>query len=351
MAKEFSGHPCVNISSGAATLEIFDHFYADSSLPKTEYIEDWNAKFHKVNAIYSSSHQFRDKDVNKHNTAEDLKNDPNVPEAKKRLNPSLFARVNDGKETLAYLEDLDKMIKQYRERNWLVKIKDKICKRDKDIDKLFNSFKQDILKYALRNVDLAGASLFYDKQIFKAKMMGQHYLVEVFQKNKSIVMDEMYLVKNGFNVFIKESDIIQFLENSDRGIRIDFLSHYTGMIPDDVVEKKINADKLFVFDNYCVMYYSDGVPVFRATTHEKEVARKAKDPILFGMIRDSRRLYYIADWVSENDDLTLNKFYDVTGISSEERTIAWEKDVQHVVEELTSNSTLNQFAYLDHNHD
>lgn len=41
------------------------------------------------------------------------------------------------------------------------------------------------------------------------------------------------------------------------------------------------------------------------------MAQKAKkDPILFGVIRNSDKLYYIADWVDEYCDLTLEKMFE-----------------------------------------
>jgi len=49
------------------------------------------------------------------------------------------------------------------------------------------------------------------------------------------------------------------------------------------------------------------------TEKEKE---KAKDPILFGVMKNSRNLYFIADWEDEYCDLTLSKMLNVLGKKS-----------------------------------
>lgn len=334
MAKTFSGHPCVQLENGAYSLEILDNFYPDEDLPKIKFIKDWQKKFNKATYSISDNKVIVDEDVDKHNTEEEFDKDETIPDYKKRLAKSIFPSREDYQKVMKHLEYIDSKIKEYRNRGWLQKIKDKFLKRDKDIDSMFHKLKEDMIKYGLKDVDLSGASIYYDEKIIKAKLMGQKYLVERFQINKDVIMQELELVKNGINTFIKEEDIIKFMQNSDRGVRIDYLNHYVGSIPDDIVDKKIAVDNLYIFDNYCVLYYCDGVPSFRATQDEKEKVKIAKDPILFGMIRGSRRLYYIGDWISENDDLTLNKFYDVTGISNTEREVAERADLLRVTDEL-----------------
>jgi len=45
----------------------------------------------------------------------------------------------------------------------------------------------------------------------------------------------------------------------------------------------------------------------------KEEIQKMKDPILFGMIKESNRLYFIDDWEDEYCDLTFDEIIDVIG--------------------------------------
>jgi hypothetical protein len=44
-----------------------------------------------------------------------------------------------------------------------------------------------------------------------------------------------------------------------------------------------------------------------------EEKQKMKDPILFGYIKETDRLYFIADWEDEYCDLTFDEIVDVIG--------------------------------------
>ena len=70
-----------------------------------------------------------------------------------------------------------------------------------------------------------------------------------------------------------------------------------------------------VFDNYVVMHY-DPQGKHKEETRKEEAKRK--DPILFGLIAGSRKLYYIADWVDEYCNLTLEKFVETLGTDKDE---------------------------------
>ena len=88
-----------------------------------------------------------------------------------------------------------------------------------------------------------------------------------------------------------------------------------------MIDKKIAADKLMVFDNYVVAYYSDLIHRAVATQQkvsakeEQEVRERRRDPILFGVIKNSRKLYYICDWTTDTDDLTLEKLEKELGVT------------------------------------
>ena len=53
----------------------------------------------------------------------------------------------------------------------------------------------------------------------------------------------------------------------------------------------------------------------------KETAKeeaKRRDPIIFGVIAGSKKLYYVDDWVDEYCDLTLDAFVDSLGITKDD---------------------------------
>lgn len=123
---------------------------------------------------------------------------------------------------------------------------------------------------------------------------------------------EITLSKAGYQKYLLEEDVIKFMLKAEKGVYIDFLRNYKDILPIEVAEKKIEADKLMVFDNYAVLFYSPDVDPFREII-QREEERRRRDPILFGLIEGSKKLYYITDWVFKDDDLTLEKLEEVIG--------------------------------------
>ena len=150
----------------------------------------------------------------------------------------------------------------------------------------------------------------FETLIQRAKQTNQISLCEILEKHKNIFLNEIVLAKNGFTKYITEDQAIIFMKNSSKGVRLDFLRGYTRSIPINVSELKAKADTLNVFDNYVVMHYDPSLKVLTEQSKSKnvkEAVTQYKDPILFGIIFGSRRLYYVADWITDDDDLTLDK--------------------------------------------
>lgn len=124
------------------------------------------------------------------------------------------------------------------------------------------------------------------------------------------IINEIVLVKNGFFHYLTEDDVVKLLKTADFGIRIDFWNDYPEFVPDEVLEVKKKADALCVFDNWCVMHYD---PKGEALKQIKEEEWR-RDPILFGMIVGSDRLYFVKDWTTKTDDITIKKICDVLGM-------------------------------------
>ena len=55
--------------------------------------------------------------------------------------------------------------------------------------------------------------------------------------------------------------------------------------------------------------------VYKETAYEEA---KRRDPIIFGVIAGSKKLYYVADWIDEYCDLTLDAFVDALGIEKDD---------------------------------
>jgi len=150
----------------------------------------------------------------------------------------------------------------------------------------------------------------YLKNIENAENAGQTAFIETLKEDLNTVRYENLLFANGDIKLIKEEQVVTFVKESDKGIRLDWIKNFNRVIPDEIVNKKIEMDSLKVFDNYVVMHYDPDKKSWKETNEEKE---KRKDPILFGVISGINKLYFVADWVDEYCNLTLDAFIDKYG--------------------------------------
>jgi hypothetical protein len=163
-----------------------------------------------------------------------------------------------------------------------------------------------------------------------AAKMGQEALLEEIMRDVNIIKAEALLLGSNFKTVITEQQIIKFYKESERGLQLHYVKNFGRVIPLEVAKLKQKADQLLVFDNYVVLYYDKGAKTFKETQEE---VIKRKDPILFGLIKNSRKLYYIADWIDEYCDLTLKELIDKFGdeaIKANDLTVKYKKhdDVQ-----------------------
>ena len=149
----------------------------------------------------------------------------------------------------------------------------------------------------------------YLKALQNAKKMGQTALCEKLLAMVIINKLESILLSYGYGKKITEQQVVDFVKKTDKGVDLCYIKNFSRPIPSSVIEKKVELDNLHIFDNYCILYYDPSGKSYKKTQEElEEERRKKSDPILFGMMRGSRNLYYVADWVDEYCDLTLEKF-------------------------------------------
>lgn len=147
----------------------------------------------------------------------------------------------------------------------------------------------------------------------KTRSNGQTTLADRLAAQACLMSLEIMLTKAGVGRYLDESDMIELFKKADFGLRLDWLSRYAEFIPDDIVEKKKKLDALKIFDNYAVLHYDpQGRRLQEIDIEEKEEARR-RDPILFGLIEGANRLYFIADWTTSKDDVTLTKVLKILG--------------------------------------
>ena len=156
----------------------------------------------------------------------------------------------------------------------------------------------------------------YLKAIHNAHAIGQVALLEKLVKELIANKFESELYATGNYYVITEEQVLDFAKKTNgKGVDLTYIKNFTRPIPEDVVEKLVKANELEVFDNYVIMHYDPKGESKKPT--EKEIAKK-KDPILFGVISGSRKLYYIADWIDEYCNLTLEKFVETLDIKKED---------------------------------
>lgn len=156
----------------------------------------------------------------------------------------------------------------------------------------------------------------YCELINKAHVMGQTAQEDILARGLIVHIYESVLAVTGFNKYIDLKNLQELQKKCVRLLDLDYIANFTRIISPEVAEKKLLADKLHVFDNYVVLHY-DPTGASREMTEEekmREIKRKA-DPVLFGVILGSTKLYYIGDWVDEYCDLTWEQIVEKIGES------------------------------------
>ena len=136
---------------------------------------------------------------------------------------------------------------------------------------------------------------------------GQTALKEKLVRDMVINKYESILYAQGHYYVVTEPQIVEFVKKTERGVRLTYVKNYMRVIPPEVVEKINEMNKLEIFDNYVILHYDPDALAFGETIEE---TKKRRDPILFGLIKGSNKLYYVTDWIDEFCDLTLDKFVE-----------------------------------------
>lgn len=178
--------------------------------------------------------------------------------------------------------------------------------RYQSVDEFFNEVKD-----AVKTLEIKEGSInFYLNAIESAMNNGQIALLEILKEKKEGILSEIKLLDSVSDPiqYVSEEDVVKFYKKAnlkDKMLKLSWIKNYARLIPADVLEKKKVFDEIDIFDNYVILHFDKNGDSTEMTKAEKE---KAKDPILFGVLKGTRKLYYIADWIDEYCDLTLDKF-------------------------------------------
>ena len=174
----------------------------------------------------------------------------------------------------------------------------------------FESVKNSAEELVLANERFAS----YEKAIAHLKRTGQIAILERMEYDLEIHRAETQLYAIGHTKVVTEANVVEFASKACRELRLDWIKNFSRLIPEKVLEAKEKCDENLIFDNYVVMHYDpykDGV--LQTLDEIKAQVAKEKDPILFGVIAGSNKLYYVGDWIDEYCDLTFDKLVEKLG--------------------------------------
>ena len=140
--------------------------------------------------------------------------------------------------------------------------------------------------------------------IFTASANGQTALVEDLKNKEKVMTYEDALIVLGYDRFITEEALVKVAKKSNKAYKLDWIKNFVRIIPPEVAGKKLELDKSLIFDNYAVLHYDPDGKGNKLTQAEIEAKR---DPILFGLISGSRRLYFVGDWIDSLCTLTFEE--------------------------------------------
>ena|SRR3990167_7558810 len=178
----------------------------------------------------------------------------------------------------------------------------------------------------LEDVRMKGRIQRLEKAFYNAVENGQDALSEKLINEVARETRESVLYAKGIRHFVERDDINKHKWNIKGGHISDTkFKDFTRVIPKDVLSKKKKYEN--VFDDFIIFHYWDEDSAKKAEKNEKmskEEVSKMRDPILFGVIKETNRLYFIADWEDEFCDLKFEDIIDVIGKDDDEMTISKE---------------------------
>lgn len=159
-----------------------------------------------------------------------------------------------------------------------------------------------------------------EQAVEKAEKDGQIAFSEELLKRLLVLCREAEMWAMGKKIFLSRTDFDKFKDKTVRSIALTPLKNFARPIPQDVLDEKTKCDQAKLFDGYAVMHYDDKNTVKETEQDKKE--RRERDPILFGVVQYSDKLYFVADWEDEYCDLTLDDIIDRLDLKDEDTTLA-----------------------------
>lgn len=249
---------------------------------------------------------------------------------------------NDEEDETYSVRLIKELSDKINQETWYKKLWNSITKRNKsDISNKNEENEQpmDALKFftLVKSSSKESVAIYKDRvskyltALHNATNIGQTALQEELIRGLITNRYESVLYAEGCYYAVTEELVAKFASQCEKGLKLSYLKNFSRPIPQDVIDKITKMNELEVFDNYVILYYDPDGKIYKETAHEEA---KRRDPIIFGVIAGSKKLYYIADWIDEYCDLTLDAFVDALGIEKD--------DIHFDAEEIKKNKLINE---------
>jgi len=158
-----------------------------------------------------------------------------------------------------------------------------------------------------------------EKAFEEAVENGQDVLATKFLDNLHFAIQESAMLAKGITTYI-DREVLNKHKHNIRGGHISntLWKDYTRVIPPRVVYAKKKVED--IFNTFEIWHYWDVEASKKVEKKEKMTAdekSKMKDPVVFGMLKGSTRMYFIAEWTDEYCDLSFDEIVKVLGKSGE----------------------------------
>jgi len=138
---------------------------------------------------------------------------------------------------------------------------------------------------------------------------GQNVLAEKFLEEITLMGKEAMLYGKGVKKYIDREDLMKYKNKiRDGHISNTYLKDFTRVIPAKVTKELEKVKHLYDAIEIWHYWNENAKDVKKMSADEKS---KMKDPVMFGLINGSKKMYFIADWEDEYCTLTFKEMSKV----------------------------------------
>lgn len=176
------------------------------------------------------------------------------------------------------------------------------------VKKKFNILERMKLDSRIKKIELA-----FDEAVEN----GQSFLANKILEDLSREIRESIILAKGITTYIERDDLLKYKHKIKEGhISDTLIGGYTRVIPKPIADRVKTLRG--IFDDFVIFHYFEKKIEEKLAKKQKmseSEKNKMRDPIIFGIIKETNRLYFIEDWIDDHCDLTFDEIVDVIGSS------------------------------------